>query len=239
MALSFSSHRRPLPSAAAATSWPACPAGARILLYGGSFDPPHAGHLAVSARAQRALKADYVWWLVSPQNPLKPKPAHGLKARVARARAMLRHPRQQALALEQQLGTNYAIDTVRALQRHYPQARFVWLMGADAMADLHRWKNWAALMRRVPLAVYPRGTATLRAGLSPAAQRFRQARRKPGLAAQLALLPPPAWLILDAPLTPWASRALRAQQSSRALRAQITDKADNKHDKHAQQARAA
>ena len=234
MALPFPSVRRPLPSVAALTAWPTCPNGARILLYGGSFDPPHAGHLAVSARAQRALKADYVWWLVSPQNPLKPKPAHGLAARVARARAMLRqprmHPRTKALALEQALGTRYAADTVSALQRHYPQARFVWLLGADAMAQLHRWKDWAALMRRVPLAVYPRADATLRAGLSPAAQRFRQARRKPAAAAQLALLPPPAWLMLDAPLTPWSSRALRARTA---------DNADNKHDKHAQQARAA
>ena len=197
-----------------ADSWPACAAKASIVLYGGSFDPPHLGHLAVSETAQRALRADEVWWLVSPQNPLKPRPSLPLAERLRRAQALLRRPRMRALALEQALGTRYAIDTLRALQAHYPAVRFVWLLGADAMAGLHRWKDWDALMRRVPLAVYPRAGATVRAGLSPAARRFQRTRRKGAAAARLAHLAPPAWLMLPAPLTPWSSRSLRTRQQT-------------------------
>ena len=126
-------------------------------LLGGSFNPAHAGHRHISLEAMRLLGLDEVWWLVSPQNPLKdPAGMAPHNVRIAAARAVARHPRLRVTGIEADLGTRYAIDTVRALQRRYPKTRFIWLIGADNLAQLHRWKAWRQLARAVPIAVFAR-----------------------------------------------------------------------------------
>ncbi len=113
--------------------------GLTIGLLGGSFDPAHEGHLYVSQVALKALKLDYVWWLVSPGNPLKAAPG-AVEARLAGARLVARHPRIRVSGIESRLGTRYTIDTVTALQRRFPRVRFVWLMGTDNLAQFGRWR---------------------------------------------------------------------------------------------------
>ncbi len=114
----------------------------RIGLLGGSFDPAHEGHLYVSEIARKLLKLDYVWWLVSPGNPLKPEPG-ALATRLARARiAAAHHPFIRVSDIEQRLGTRYTIDTVTALKRRFPRVRFVWLMGSDNLEQFARWRRW-------------------------------------------------------------------------------------------------
>ncbi|WP_353217402.1 nicotinate-nucleotide adenylyltransferase [Sandarakinorhabdus sp.] len=135
---------------------------ARIGLLGGSFNPAHAAHRHISLTAMRQLRLDAVWWLVSPLNPLKsPESMAALGDRVARARLQARHPRICVTALEAVLGTRFAVDTVIALKRRYPQHRFVWLAGDDIVAELHRWRRWRRFLREVPLAVAPRPGVSL------------------------------------------------------------------------------
>lgn len=135
---------------------------AHIGLLGGSFNPAHAAHRHISLVALDQLRLDAVWWLVSPLNPLKSAAGMAsLAARVARATAVARHPRIRVSALEAQLGTRYAVDTVAALQRRFPQHRFVWIGGGDIVAELHRWRDWRALLRSIPLAVVPRPGVSL------------------------------------------------------------------------------
>jgi nicotinate-nucleotide adenylyltransferase len=130
---------------------------ARIGILGGSFNPAHAAHRHISLVAMQQLGLDAVWWLVSPLNPLKSADGMAaLEVRVARARAVARHPRIKITALEAQLGTRFAVDTVRALTRRYPQHQFIWLAGSDILAELHRWRDWRGFLRAVPLAVVPR-----------------------------------------------------------------------------------
>jgi len=101
-----------------------------------------------------ALGLDEVWWLVSPGNPLKPVAGMApLPARVRSARRMARRAPIRVTAVEQVLGTRYTVDTVRALVRKWPNRRFVWLMGADNLAQFHRWKDWRNLARTVAIAV--------------------------------------------------------------------------------------
>ncbi|WP_151953504.1 nicotinate-nucleotide adenylyltransferase [Sphingomonas sp. EC-HK361] len=129
----------------------------RIGLLGGSFNPAHRGHRAISLAAIRALGLDEVWWLVSPGNPLKP--ATGMApfaARIASARAMARRAPIVASDIELRLGTRYTVDTVRALVRRYPKTDFVWLMGADNLAEFHRWRDWRRIARTLPIAVIAR-----------------------------------------------------------------------------------
>lgn len=135
---------------------------ARIGLLGGSFNPAHAAHRHVSLTALRQLQLDAIWWLVSPLNPLKlPESMAALGDRVARARQQARHSRIRVTALEAVLGTRFAVDTVIALKRRYPQHRFVWLAGDDIVAQLHRWRRWRRFLGEVPLAVAPRPGVSL------------------------------------------------------------------------------
>ncbi|MGB0477996.1 MAG: nicotinate-nucleotide adenylyltransferase [Parvibaculales bacterium] len=183
--------------------------GAKVALFGGSFDPPHDGHRLVAKAALRALKVDYVWWLVSPQNPLKSHKPKALAKRLAAVRDLADERRFMVSDEETRLGTFYAIDTVRALKAAYPQVTFIWLIGADNLSGLHRWKDWQSLMREIPLAVYPRPGAAHKAALSPAARAFDYARLDTAAAAQLPLYQAPAWVMLDGARSSLASSQLR------------------------------
>ncbi len=126
-------------------------------LLGGSFNPAHGAHRAISLFAADALGLDEVWWLVSPGNPLKPKRGMApLEARVRSARDLARRAPIKVTAIEAQLGTRYTIDTLRALKRRFPRRRFVWLMGADNLAQFDRWKDWQEIAREMPIAVIAR-----------------------------------------------------------------------------------
>jgi nicotinate-nucleotide adenylyltransferase len=130
----------------------------RIGILGGSFNPAHRGHRAISLAAIAALGLDEVWWLVSPGNPLKEKAGDmaPYAARFASARRMARHAPIRASAIELKLGTRYTVDTVRALTLRYPNTRFIWLMGADNLAQFHQWRDWRRIAREVPIAVVAR-----------------------------------------------------------------------------------
>jgi len=129
----------------------------RIGLLGGSFNPAHRGHRRMSLAAIEALGLDELWWLVSPGNPLKAKDGMApYAARLASARAMARGTRIRVSGIEAQLGTRFTVDTVTAIVRRYPNARFIWLMGADTVAQYHQWKQWRRLARTIPIAIMSR-----------------------------------------------------------------------------------
>ena len=187
--------------------------GMSVGLFGGSFDPPHTGHRLVSLTALKALQLDRIWWLVSPQNPLKQHAPIDTAARLAACRALARHPKIFVSDEETRLGTQYAIDTVRRLKAANPGVRFIWLMGADNLAGLHKWKLWDELMREIPVAIYPRPGSTLQAGISPAAMRFAPWRKPASAAASFRFAQAPAWIMLDGALSGLSSSALRHHKS--------------------------
>jgi nicotinate-nucleotide adenylyltransferase len=134
--------------------------GMRIGLLGGSFNPAHGGHLYVSEIARKALKLDYVWWLVSPGNPLKSEPAP-MELRMTRARNAAQAPRIRVTDIERRLGTRYTVDTVAALQRRFPGVDFIWLMGSDNLEQFARWRRWRDIAARIPIAVVRRPGSVL------------------------------------------------------------------------------
>jgi nicotinate-nucleotide adenylyltransferase len=189
--------------------------GMKVGLYGGSFDPAHQGHAHVARTALTRLGLDRVIWLVSPQNPLKSAgAATGLPARMAGARVRARGPRMTVSDAETRMGTRYTVDTLRVLKARFPGVHFVWIVGADNLASLHRWRGWVQILHSVPVAVISRPGEALRAGLSPAARRFAAARRPASAARGLALMRPPAWIYLPAPLKFISSTALRQAASA-------------------------
>jgi nicotinate-nucleotide adenylyltransferase len=188
---------------------PAVP-GQRIGLFGGSFDPAHAGHVHVTLWALRAFRLDRVWWLVSPGNPLKPDAPADLSRRLAAARELVRDRRVVVTDVEARIGTRHTAATLRALRRRYPGVRFVWLMGADNLRTFHRWDRWATILEQVPVGVLARPGEQVKAGLSPAARRFARWRVPQREAAKLPRMTPPAWTLLSGPMLDLSSTELRA-----------------------------
>ncbi len=185
--------------------------GQVIGLLGGSFDPAHSGHAHITREAIKRFGLDRVWWLVSPGNPLKARGPAPMADRLARARAVIDDPRVTVTDIEARLGTRHTAQTIAALQRLYPGVRFVWLMGADNLADFHRWENWRAIMGMVPVGVIARPGDRVAARSSKAAQIFRARRLPAGAAPRLARARPPVWTLINVPMTDHSSTAIRAR----------------------------
>lgn len=182
---------------------------ARIGLLGGSFNPAHEGHLHISREALKALALDEVWWLVSPQNPLKERSGMApLKERLASARAIAKGRPFRVNAVETLLGTHYTVDTLAALRRQLPRLSFVWLMGADNLLQIAQWKGWQEIFGRTPIAVFDRPTYSARAAFAKAAQRFADARVAPRSLRQRAIQPP-AWCLIRCKLNQASATSIR------------------------------
>lgn len=197
---------------------------ARIGLVGGSFNPAHRGHRHISIEALRRLALDEVWWLVSPQNPLKDKAGMApLTARMESARRAARHPRIRPTDIETALGTAYTVDTIIALKRAFPQHRFVWIMGADNLLQFSRWKRWRDIAREVPIAVMARGDYIGRARRAPAMAWLRRYVRGEARVKHWAEWELPAIVILSIPLDPSSATAIRTRDPGWASRIGATN----------------
>src|ERR1700761_8709463 len=168
----------------------------RIGLLGGSFNPPHEAHRAISLFALKRLKLDRIWWLVTPGNPLKDKSAYALDERMDAAKQVANHPQIDVSCLESVIGTRYTLDTIIYLRRRCSSVRFVWIMGADNLAQFHRWKGWRDIASLVSMAGIDAPPDSFRALASPAARALGAARVPETQAATLATQPPPAWAFL-------------------------------------------
>ena len=200
-------HPRP-PSSFAARS---------VGLLGGSFNPAHDGHRHVALAALAGLGLDEIWWLVSPQNPLKPGGAMmPLADRLTSAARMTRHPAMRATDLEAGLGTTYTADTLERIKALYPRNRFVWIMGADNLVQIPRWKNWSEIFNSIPVAVFARPSYSARALSGVAAQRFARRRVPENRARRLAQRAPPAWTFFHCRLHEASASAIRAGTAASA-----------------------
>lgn len=183
----------------------------RVGLLGGSFNPAHDGHRFISLEALRRLALDEVWWLVSPQNPLKPVAGMApLAERAAGARACAAHARLRVTTLETRFGTRYTADTLAVLRRRFPNVTFVWLMGADNLQQISRWRAWSSIFRNHPVAVFDRAPYSYRALASKAARRFARHRLPLRKAPVLAGSEAPAWVFLPIRRHPASATAIRA-----------------------------
>ena len=198
-------------NSSARIAFPSVADGLRIGLQGGSFNPPHAAHRQLALLALKRLQLDRVWWLVSPGNPLKDtRELPSLATRIEAARKVAAHPAIEVTGIEAALNTRYTVDTIAALRRRFPNVRFVWLMGADNLAQFHRWRDWERIAAQIPMAVIDRPPDSFRALASPAAQALSKYRHNEHRAAQLAAMDAPAWVFLHGLKSPLSSTELRS-----------------------------
>lgn len=185
--------------------------GQCIGLLGGSFDPPHEGHAHITREALKRFGLDRVWWLVSPGNPLKSEGPAPLDRRVGAARALMQHPRVTVTDIEARIGTRYTAETTAALQRLYPNVRFVWLMGADNLASFHHWDQWQRIFETIPIGVLARPGDRTAARCSIAATRYRNVQLNARQSRLVSLLTPPCWCFVNVPMVNFSSTAIRAR----------------------------
>ncbi len=189
---------------------PAFP-GQSVGLMGGTFNPPHEGHVVCAVTALRRLQLDQLWWMVTPGNPLKSGAGlPSLKERMEASRALGVGPAVKVTDFEARLGSPYTYATIRFVTRHFPHVRFVWVMGADNLATFHQWQHWREIAQLVPIAVVDRPGWHLKALASPAARFLSRSRLPEASAPLLAGRKPPAWVFLSTRLSGASSTRLRA-----------------------------
>jgi nicotinate-nucleotide adenylyltransferase len=186
----------------------------RVGLLGGSFNPAHRGHRHISLLALKLLALDEIWWLVSPQNPLKPGAGMApLAERLDTARRVAAHPRIKITDIEARLGSNFTAHTLASLSARFPRSRFVWLMGADNLRQIPLWQSWTRIFALAPIAVFARPAYSLGALVGVAAQRYARYRVAPSRARRLAGMKPPAWVFFATRLDPLSASAIRRRRN--------------------------
>ena len=184
--------------------------GQTIGLLGGSFNPPHRGHMLATRLALTRAGLDRVWWLATPGNPLKSTAdLAALRARIDAAQALARDPRVAVTGFESEIGARYTADTLRYLRARAPGVRFVWIMGADNLSQFHRWRDWREIAERTPMLIVDRPGSSFAVLSSRAAQALARSRLPEREARRIALTGPPAWVFLHGPRSNLSSTALR------------------------------
>ncbi len=193
---------------------PHAESGMAVGLFGGSFNPPHDGHVLVAETALRKLGLDQLWWMVTPGNPLKDRNNLApLAERIATSEKIARNPRIKVTAFEQALGQSYTARTLEFVRARNRGVRFVWVMGADNLRNFHRWQNWRRIVRTFPVAVIDRPGSTLAFLSSRMAMTFSHARIDEDDAPRLAFRRAPAWTFIHGPRSSLSSTALRSANS--------------------------
>lgn len=184
--------------------------GMQVGLFGGSFNPPHAGHRLVAEIALRRLRLDQLWWMVTPGNPLKStRQLAPLAERIRLSEAIAKNPRIKVTAFEAAFKVRYTADTLALVRAKNPGVDFVWIMGADSLRDFHRWQRWREIMMTFPLAIVDRPGSTLSFLSSIAAKSFAYARIDERDAPRLARMRAPAWAFIHGPRSSLSSTAIR------------------------------
>ena len=190
--------------------------GKRIGLFGGSFNPPHEGHMLVAEAALRKLELDQIWWMVTPGNPLKDANILApLKDRLSASEALSTDQRIKVTALEAAYNVRFTADTLKIITKANPEIAFVWIMGADNLGQFHQWQHWRDIADLMPIAVIDRPGATDLNITSVTAKALSPYRIDESEANKLALMEPPAWVFLHGTVSDLSSTALRKKADKR------------------------
>lgn len=204
-----------------AAKMPIVGSGQKVGLFGGSFNPPHAGHIHVCEQALRRLELDWIWWLVTPGNPLKDTSNLApLPERLDLCEAIATDPRMKVTAIEAGLSSRYTVDTLEYIVTRNPDVNFVWIMGADNLGQFHRWDRWCDIAALVPIAVVDRPGSTMALHSAPAAHVLRHERVAEDDATRLPTMPAPAWTFLHGPRSSLSSTAIRAAKKAQTQKSE-------------------
>ena len=189
--------------------FPSVEPGLTIGLLGGSFDPPHEGHVHITKLALKIFNLSKIWWLVCPENPIKSVTPSDLNSRFFASKKIMKHPSVVITDLERKFKTKYTFQTLIKLKKLYPSTKFVWLMGADNLINFHHWKNCDWIMKNIPVGVLARPEEQIKAGLSRTAIKFGNYRLPKEKSFILSNYKPPVWTLSTGPMRNISSTEIR------------------------------
>ena len=191
---------------------PSVEPGLTIGLLGGSFDPPHEGHVHITKLALKIFNLSKIWWLVCPENPIKNVTPSDINSRFLASKKIMKHPSVVITDLERKFKTKYTYQTLIKLKKLYPSTKFVWLMGADNLINFHHWKNWDWIMKNIPVGVLARPEEQIKAGLSRTAIKFGNYRLPKEKSIILSNYIPPVWTLSTGPMRNISSTEIRKKE---------------------------
>ena len=192
--------------------FPSVEPGLTIGLLGGSFDPPHEGHVHITKLALKIFNLSKIWWLVCPENPIKSVIPSDVNSRFLASKKIMKHPSVIITDLERKFKTKYTFQTLIKLKKLYPSTKFVWLMGADNLINLHHWKNWDWIMKNIPVGVLARPEEQIKAGLSHTAIKFGKYRLPKEKSIIISNYIPPVWTLSTGPMRNISSTEIRKKE---------------------------
>ena len=192
--------------------FPSVEPGLTIGLLGGSFDPPHEGHVHITKLALKIFNLSKIWWLVCPENPIKSVTPSDLNSRFLASKKIMKHPSVVITDLERKFKTKYTFQTLIKLKKLYPSTKFVWLMGADNLINFHHWKNWDWIMKNIPVGVLARPEEQIKAGLSHTAIKFGKYRLPKEKSIIISNYIPPVWTLSTGPMRNISSTEIREKE---------------------------
>ncbi len=192
--------------------FPSVEPGLTIGLLGGSFDPPHEGHVHITKLALKIFNLSKIWWLVCPENPIKSVTPSDVNSRFLASKKIMKHPSVVITDLERKLKTKYTFQTLIKLKKLYPSTKFVWLIGADNLINFHHWKNWDWIMKNIPVGVLARPEEQIKAGLSRTAIKFGNYRLPKEKSIILSNYIPPVWTLSTGPMRNISSTEIRKKE---------------------------
>ena len=192
--------------------FPSVEPGLTIGLLGGSFDPPHEGHVHITKLALKIFNLSKIWWLVCPENPIKSVTPSDVNSRFLASKKIMKHPSVVITDLERKFKTKYTFQTLIKLKKIYPSTKFVWLMGADNLINFHHWKNWDWIMKNIPVGVLARPEEQIKAGLSRTAIKFGNFRLPKEKSIILSNYIPPVWTLSTGPMRNISSTEIRKKK---------------------------
>ncbi|MHC5307675.1 nicotinate-nucleotide adenylyltransferase [Bartonella sp. LJL80] len=191
---------------------PYAESGNVVGLFGGSFNPPHDGHLMVAKTATKRLHLDQLWWMVTPGNPLKDHSnLASLEERMLMSRQLVDDPRIKITGFEQTIQIRQSVATIAHIIARNNGVRFVWVMGGDSLASFHHWHQWRDIAQMIPIAIIDRPSARMSPLSSQMAQTYSRFRIDETDAAALPFMSPPAWVYIHGRLSTASSTVLRGQ----------------------------
>ena len=192
--------------------FPSVEPGLTIGLLGGSFDPPHEGHVHITKLALKFFNLSKIWWLVCPENPIKSVTPSDVNSRFLASKKIMKHPSVVITDLERKFKTKYTFQTLIKLKKLYPSTKFVWLMGADNLINFHHWKNCDWIMKNIPIGVLARPEEQIKAGLSRTAIKFGNYRLPKEKSIILSNYIPPVWTLSTGPMRNISSTEIRKKE---------------------------
>ena len=184
----------------------------KIGLLGGSFDPPHKGHLFISLEAKKILKLDEVWWLVTPKNPLKISEPASYLERVNNCKNITRNFPIKIQEIEKKIQSDYSYKTINYILKHYNSIKFFWLMGADNLINFHKWEKWQKIFNNMSIVIFRRHGYNTKALKSIASQKFKSSRIVNSKTNLDDFTVTPSWLVIENKEVKISSSEIRNQR---------------------------